>query len=365
MKKILHVGEYVKGGVYTYLYDVLRYQKNSEEFDSVFLALSDSKSEKEFPICKNNIFFYKYKRNPFYIIKAMLFIKRLINQIQPDIVHVHSTFAGIIVRIPFFFCSKKNIKIVYCPHGWSFLMETSNLKKRLYGLIEKILAYRTDLILNISKHELVNSKKYGIPINRSELIYNGIEEHRNINNVGLELEIDSSKINLLFVGRFDRQKGLDILLRLFEKNYFPNIQLFLIGAAVLNENINLNLPHHVKKIGWVSPKNIDSYYNLMDAVIVPSRWEGFGLVVIEAMKNYKPVIVSNRGALPELIKEEQDGYIFDMENLSSLEQILKNLNKNKLKKMGGNARKKFELEFTSDNMNKKIIKKYKKMFSGD
>lgn len=103
----------------------------------------------------------------------------------------------------------------------------------------------------------------------------------------------------------------------------------------------------------------------MDAVIVPSRWEGFGLVVIEAMKNYKPVIVSNRGALPELIKEEQDGYIFDMENLSSLEQILKNLNKNKLKKMGENARKKFELEFTSDNMNKKIIKKYKKMFSGD
>ena len=80
---------------------------------------------------------------------------------------------------------------------------------------------------------------------------------------------------------------------------------------------------------------------------MPSRWEGFGLVAIEAMKNSKPVIVSNRGALPELIKNNKNGYIFDMDNLNSLILILSKLNKSDLKILGKNARKSFLKNFSA------------------
>lgn len=55
------------------------------------------------------------------------------------------------------------------------------------------------------------------------------------------------------------------------------------------------IPDNVESIGWINHDEIDSYYSLFDAVIIPSRWEGFGLVAIEAMKNAKAIIVSNRG----------------------------------------------------------------------
>ena len=86
---------------------------------------------------------------------------------------------------------------------------------------------------------------------------------------------------------------------------------------------------------------------MCDVVIMPSRWDGFGLVAIEAMRNSKPVIVSNRGALPELIKNNENGYIFDMDNLNSLILILSKLNKSDLKILGKNARKSFLKNFSA------------------
>ncbi|MGR5878071.1 glycosyltransferase family 4 protein [Bacillus pacificus] len=116
------------------------------------------------------------------------------------------------------------------------------------------------------------------------LIHNGISPKR---NEGIfKCEVDKSKINLLFVGRFDRQKGLDILLEFFNTYNMEHIDLYIIGDSIL-ENQQLVIPNNIKLIGWVENTNIDSYYSLFDAVIIPSRWEGFGLVAIEAMKNKK------------------------------------------------------------------------------
>ena len=76
-------------------------------------------------------------------------IRRNINKIQPDIIHLHSTFAGFIVRTHYIFKSRKP-KIIYCSHGWSFLMDIGFIKKYIYLSIEKILCAYTDLIINIS-----------------------------------------------------------------------------------------------------------------------------------------------------------------------------------------------------------------------
>lgn len=354
----MHVGEYVKGGVYTYLYDVLEHQMKFKNA-MVYLVASEYKSEKDYPLGPDKTFFYKYRRNPLYFIYATIYIFTLIKKIKPDIIHVHSTFAGLFVRVMYLLKKDKKVKIIYCSHGWSFFMETSQLSKRIYLRIEKLLSKVTTKIVNISMFEQTESIKLGIPEKKSTLIYNGTKEI-NAKKKGTSelLSIDKDKINILFVGRFDRQKGIDILVNTIKKITKKEVHFYLIGDSVLGEGGDLESVDNITKLGWIQREDIDSYYNVVDAVIVPSRWEGFGLVAIEAMKNKKAVIASNRGALPELIKNNVTGYIFDMDNLDSLKKIIENLDKNTLAELGEKGYHRYLEKFTSEKMNNELLRLY-------
>ncbi|WKB35517.1 glycosyltransferase family 4 protein [Terrilactibacillus sp. S3-3] len=162
--------------------------------------------------------------------------------------------------------------------------------------------------------------------------------------------------------RFDEQKGLDILVNFINNNVFNNINLYLIGDGVLNSS-NITLNNNIIPLGWVNNDIIDSYYEIFDAVIVPSRWEGFGLVAIEAMRNKKAVIASRRGALPEIVTDKVTGYLFDLNDLNQLKNLFVNLDKEKLKVLGENGYKKFIEQFSSKKMNKRIIKEYIRLLS--
>lgn len=289
--------------------------------------------------------------------KAINEILRVIRQEKPDIIHVHSTFAGVFVRLPLWL-QKKRAKIIYCAHGWSFSMEIANWKKRIYAYIERLLACKTDVIVNISNSELKNALNYKLPAHKSKIIYNGIARKKCRQHKIVNLHMDQNKINLLFVGRFDRSKGLDMLLDFWQNHDLEHIHLYIIGESIL-QDAEIDLPGNVTLIGWVDHQLIDDYYQLFDAVIVPSRWEGFGLVAIEAMKNHKAIIVSNRGALPELVVDGHNGYLFDLENAESLYNILCKLDKDALNEMGENGYRIFTQKYTSDLMNESIVEMYK------
>ena len=354
---VLHVGEYVKGGVYTHICNVLERQKNIAEISDVYLCVSKHKSEKEYPIKNENVLFYKYKRSPLFILISIITIFLIIRRMQPDVIHVHSTFAGLMVRIPYLLIKRK-AKIIYCAHGWSFLMNTSSLQRGLYIYIERILSCVTDLIINISSYENEQSIKVGISEKKSVLIYNGIDEKVQLSTFDTKLNINNDNINILFVGRFDKQKGLDILLKVINEIKRKDIMFYLIGDYVLTEHKQVEFPKNVIRLGWKTRVQIDQYYSLIDAVVMPSRWEGFGLVAIEAMKNKKPVIASNQGALPELIKNEHNGYIFNLDNPITLKELLEKIEKNHLSEMGKNGYEVFLNKFTADKMNKQIIRAY-------
>ncbi|MGH1298729.1 glycosyltransferase family 4 protein [Bacillus pretiosus] len=349
----MHIGEYVKGGVATYIQEVVKYQNENKEVLDLKLILSDTNSDKNFSMNKKDIKVYPYKRNLKSIIKAMFYVNKNIREQRPDIVHVHSTFAGFFVRAPLLL-QKKRYKVVYCAHGWAFCMETSNLKKKVYEIIERVLAVRTDKIINISSSEHEEALSRGLPYEKCELIHNGISKE--LHEGGIDYSVDTSKINLLFVGRFDQQKGLDILLKFFGSYQNHNIKLHIIGESILN-NAEVEVPSNVVSIGWINHEHIDSYYKLFDAIIIPSRWEGFGLVAIEAMKNKKAIIVSNRGALPELATTS-NGYVFDLNNLDTLKELLDKLSREELIAKGLNGFNEFEKKYTSKKMNAEILKLY-------
>lgn len=79
------------------------------------------------------------------------------------------------------------------------------------------------------------------------------------------------------------------------------------------------------------------------------------------MRNKKPAIVSNRGALPEIALNNRYGYVFDLNDLKTLENILDNLSKEQLFDMGEKSYKRFLELFTSKRMNESIVELYQKL----
>lgn len=344
----------MQGGVATYL-QVLLNDKN-QEYEN-YLLLSYEKSNHEWPLQDNHIIYYHYNRSWKFILPTILYIQKVIAEINPEIIYVHSTWAGVMVRLPYVF-QKRKAKIIYNAHGWSFLMDTGSYKKKLYELVERILAQKTDRIINVSKYEYELAVKRHIPANKQTIIYSGISPL--LHPIRNDNILPDDKFNLLFVGRFDSQKGVDYLLEAFEACDRKDIHLTLVGENVLSESININAINTDKLTfcGWVSHDKLGDYYQQCDAVVMPSRWEAFGLVAIEAMKYGRPVIVSNRGALPELVINDVNGYVFNMDDKSTLIDILMNINRDKCQRMRKNVSRIFQEKYKAERMLKEIYELY-------
>ena len=345
--KVLHVGEYVKGGVATYIRMLLKI--NQAYHVENFLILADGKSEKIWNLDEDHIKYYQYKRNPFYIFNAIQSIAKYIDQIRPDVIYCHSTWAGAFVRLPLIFKTKK-ICIIYNAHGWAFLRDTQTWKKKIYVNIEKLLSQYTDVIINVSQYEYKAALENGISKRKNVVIYSGVEDEKRVlkNNK----RNNDLRINILYVGRFDPQKGVDILLESFQRCSRGDIHLTMIGDDVIScggKDIK-KTQNNVEFLGWRNSTEVADSYEVCDVVVMPSRWEAFGLVAVEAMMHSKPVIVSDRGALPELVKDGENGWVFSLDDKNGLVNILYDLEKNKITQYGINARKIYEKKFTLEKM---------------
>lgn len=359
--KVLHVGEYVQGGVATYIKHLLHHPNETDIED--YIICSENNSNHTWNIPENHVHYYPYERSLLNIFKAMLSIHRYVHEIQPDIIYCHSTWAGVFLRTPFlFFYKNDGLKIIYNAHGWSFLRDTSRWKKKIYAFIERFLLKVTDAVVNVSESEYRAALEYGFDERKQKLIYSGVpieipeDTQRNTSFL-----FDHNKINLLFVGRFDAPKGVDYLLAEFKKCRRGDLHLNIIGDRVVGDSsrIAFESTENITFWGWIPHNRLYRYYQEADVVILPSRWEAFGLVAIEGMKYSKPLIVSNRGALPELIDNEENGFIFDFNHPNSLQQIFLKLDKSSLKNMGKKGREIFLKRYQQKFMLDKTISLYR------
>ena len=338
MLKVLHIGEYVQGGVATYIKTLL--SDDDKEIEN-HLLLAWEKSEHEWNLPTEQVHYYhNYKRSIGCVLKAMLKIRQSIKNIKPDVIYCHSTWAGVLARFPMLLIGK-NCRVIYNAHGWAFLRDTAEWKRKIFAGVERLLTNVTDKIINVSKYEYNTAVKYGINKEKMCVIYSGISANKK--PITKKITMPSDRINLLFVGRFDPQKGIDWLLMVFPKCPRKDIHLYVIGDNVVSNGMGIEKKNTEKVtfLGWVNHDELPAYYEACDAVIMPSRWEAFGLVAIEAMKYGKQVIASNRGALPELITNNVNGFVFDLNNVNTLYKILGNINKDSV----DNSKKRIEQIF--------------------
>lgn len=156
MKTILYVVESFGGGVYTYLKELSNIVKKDykvvvaygvrEETPNYNILLEDFKGIKLIQLQN-----FTREINIIKDFKALMELRRVINSEKPDIIHLHSSKAGVIGRLA---KNNKKIKMLYNPHGFSFLKEDdSKLKRKIYWMIEKIMTLinRRCIIVGCSK----------------------------------------------------------------------------------------------------------------------------------------------------------------------------------------------------------------------
>jgi len=353
--KILHAAETIKGGVATVMKQISASQLNHKGIERLICIIPDSQRNELDCIPDENIVTFKRKRRN---IRAFLhfffvFICQVWNE-KPDVVHLHSTFSGVFGRIALILLSPlRRTKVIYCPHAFSFLMESSKLKKKIYIIIEKILLNATDKVICVSNYEYQEAVKSGLNSNKLVTIHNGVPA-----KIYKKKLARNEKIKLLFVGRFDYQKGYDLLIKAFQQCCKQSFHLTIVGDRV-NENTDRVNLDNVTYTGWLASRDIEEYFMDADALVIPSRWEGFAMVPLEAMSYSLPVISSNATSLPEVVKDGKTGFLFRNGDADALVSILAKLHQFDLAELGKNGNEFFISEFTSDKMIEKTNSLYR------
>jgi lipopolysaccharide/colanic/teichoic acid biosynthesis glycosyltransferase len=338
---VAHVVEGCQGGVGTAVKHLIEEQKRDPRIGAIHLVADPDRLGEMLSNVPATPHWYKSSRAAHKIIQTSRCIDNKLRVIKPDVVYLHSTFSGIYGRLGG--RAKKSWVTVYCPHGWAFSQSVSLPERLAYAAAERILARRADAIVSVSRHEEQEAIRYGVRHSQHRVIRHGIPANRNA--IARAIVHDEDRVNLLFIGRFDRQKGLDLLLDAWADPRLNNVHLWLIGDATLGNEIKIPCLPNVHSLGWIKHEEIDSYIQSFDAIIVPSRWEAFGLVALEAMRNGRAVIASRIGGLQELVIDSVNGILFESGDRDALIKAVTQLDKPRLAKMGEMARDVFHAGF--------------------
>ncbi|WDQ17481.1 glycosyltransferase family 4 protein [Rhodopirellula sp. P2] len=349
--KILHVCETAKGGIATYLR--IMHHATSNEFEHHVVLPEHHR--KELQDLERTTTFLSETRSLIRLFKFLSATWRASREQAPDIFFFHSSFALAALA-----CSRFRLKrqpMIYCPHGWAALQfPDHSLKRKTVSFVEYRLSKLADVVINISGHEQGFCRQRYPKVN-AVLVENAVES-REAMILSSPIQKLENHLNILFVGRLDRQKGFDILLLAFKdaRNARPDLHLHVVGESVLanpGSDGNTEETPGVTFYGWKSPTEVQSFINDSDIVVVPSRWEGFGLVVAEAYRSGTPVLVSDRCALPELVIPNRTGWVIPFDQRKWSESLAR-LKKSELAEMQHCCTSLYETRFHSSRFGREL-----------
>jgi glycosyltransferase involved in cell wall biosynthesis len=281
-----------------------------------------------------------------------------IRTFRPDLIHAHSTFAGAIVRFLALFLPRMP-KIVYCPHGWVFDTARSSGTRRWMEAAERIQSRRCAAIVSISYAEKAAGEAAGISPEKLIVIPNGLRPSARIRS---STAWDDHRIKALFVGRLDRQKGVDVLIEAV-RNLQDSVCVRIVGESVVARQDSRSSLANVEYLGWLDQDAVASQIEACDLVVMPSRWEGFGLVAIEAMRAAKPVIASAVGGLVEIVVDGVTGRLVPVGNSSALSEALVSSSREQLLQMGRTGRERFLARYSIDKTHSNLMSLYQRLLS--
>lgn len=222
-------------------------------------------------------------------LKTLYILKKAYNDYSPDVIHLHSSKAGILGRLIF-----PKSKIVYTVHGF----DSIRVAYRKYLPVEKLLRKRARYIVAVSNYDLLNLRREGIQRN-VVCIYNGVEDSaykdcQIINKSGYVLKPGAFVV--MCIARLSPPKRFDLFCQVAEILNKSDIQFVWIGNQFPPLNV---LPTNVRCIG--EQPNAKEYLRDANLYILLSDYEGLPMSIIEALMYSKPVIASDVGGIREIL----------------------------------------------------------------
>lgn len=229
-----------------------------------------------------------------------------------------------------------------------------------------------DRILALSYFSKRNiSQAYKVPLSKVAVMYGGIDE-----SFFMLREKKRKHFKLLFCGRLTghlqgrrQQKGVDILLEAMPLILSHHkVKLEIVGSGPLefayrNMCRELGIEEQVEFSGFVEYIHMPDKYSNADLFILPSRRESFGLVLAEAMAAGLPVVSTQVGAIPEVVKDGETGILVPPENPEALATAVNKLlnNHQLMQEMGTKGRERVANHFTWDKVAERVLEIYQQM----
>ncbi len=190
---------------------------------------------------------------------------------------------------------------------------------------------------------------------------------------------EKSFVNVLFTGRFEQRKGIDVLLNVIPALClkFPQARFILVGEdrpqpdGTTQANVfrarhgKASFRNRVIFAGQVSDRELENYLAQCDIFVAPSRYESFGLVFLEAMMFSKPVVGCRAGGMKEVIEEGVTGLLAEPGNAESLQSALASLLADPAKReaMGKAGRERFLAHYTREKLTGRTLAFYRQVLS--
>lgn len=313
--------------------------------------------------------------------KLVLFVKK--NNKGYDVIHAHYFYSGLVAIE---MTKNLHIKFIMTFHTLGILKEFyGGVKDNKRIKAEKQIVVKSRGIIvstDVEKHDLMTyysalkEKIWTIPPGVNHILFHPRKKLLS----RIKLKIDKNKKIVLFVGRIDSIKGIEFLIKSigFLVKKYPDFKhkflVLLIGGDIKSREFQKN--REVKKIKQlIFEKDLECcvkftssqphymlpyYYSAADLVVMPSVYESFGLVVLEAMATGAAVIATRVGGLQYLITDSRDGRLFESRNIGQLAAIIWELvQKDSLRLKLGRAARKKSMQFCWDKQVAQMVQVYR------
>ncbi len=309
-----------------------------------------------------------YLDRPWFDFVYFFRLMKIIRDKRIDVIHSHGympDFFGLVAA------KLAKRPIVSTVHGWT----SSTRSVMAYEYIQKKILRYFDIVIPVSQQindDLLQSKISPSRLRKLNNIvaFDDFSDENTVTDLKERYKIGPRTQTLGVIGRLSKEKGHIFLLQALAmiRKDFPDIRLFIIGdgdqEAKLRQFVKAEkLDHQVHFCGFQN--DVFQFYRLIDIFVLPSLTEGIPLVLLEAMYFNKPIVATDVGGVPELIKNGYNGALVRPRDSSALsEAILKLLqNRHYAKKLAENAHESF---LRTNNPNKwiKIIQEiYQSLYS--
>jgi len=276
------------------------------------------------------------------LIKDLLYVGRYIKKNHIEIIHVNGVNSEVFTYLLKLYLKNEKIKYVSTVHGIAEKdrMEKNKFQQLLFAGMQIKVLRNFDRIIAVSYSIKEDLLKKGINEDKIQVIYHSIETEENQIRKKYERH---RPLKVCSVGRLEKVKNTQMLIETIA--LLDNKEEFLCdiyGMGSLYHDldqliIRKGLENIIHLKGFEN--DVKTIYRKYDVMVQPSLYESFGMTVIEAMAAGLPVICSDVGGLAEIVKDKENGFLFNVDSTDELAKILLDINNDRydLEKIRENA----------------------------